>query len=76
MEIIKIIIAIILLGLAGSGCGMKAGGVVVGTTGFLAEANRAGVPLDYYTAEDKTSLAAVIEQEDVPAINLHSWRAK
>jgi len=75
-EMVKVIIALIVLALASQGCGMKAGGLVVGTTGFLAESNRGrvtlaqaapmGAPMDSYTPAEKK----VLEE----TINLHTWR--
>ena len=45
-----------------TGCGVKAGGVVMGTTGFLAEVNAAGAPMDYHTEAEKKGVSAIIRR--------------
>ena len=43
-----------------SACGISAGGVTVGTTGFLREVNAGrGAPMDSYTETERAKLGAI-----------------
>jgi hypothetical protein len=73
VHLFKILISAIIAtftALSCSGCGVKLGsGIVLGTTGYLAEVNRAQlVPLDAYTAEERGGLSE--------HVNLNAWRSK
>jgi hypothetical protein len=57
-----------------SGCGVKLGSdIVLGTTGYLAEVNRAGASLDYHSPAERAQISSIIEEDAAPQVNLHSW---